>query len=173
MPLVTQKKWGSCFCISIRTPGIVCANSSTIIFWLSEAYNRNIEYKEIFDRIVLPPSTGTWVCESKKKRRVFAFGGGRRSNVECVRSATREESMGWEHETRKYILRENIIVEATAAAKKNTTREDDSKKKEASSRNDEEKKTRDIPKNCSSASVCSACREHHTREWEEGYMYVI
>lgn len=86
------KKWGSCFCISIRTPGIVCANSSTIIFWLSEAYNRNIEYKEIFDRIVLPPSTAR-ECVSRKKRRVFAFGGGRRSNVECVRSATREESM--------------------------------------------------------------------------------
>lgn len=50
MPLVTQKNEEVVFVFN-KNAGIVCANSSTIIFWLSEAYNRNIEYKEIFDRI--------------------------------------------------------------------------------------------------------------------------
>lgn len=151
----------------------MCANSSTIIFWLSEAYNRNIEYKEIFDRIVLPPSTlhvSVWV---EKKRRVFAFGGGRRSNVECVRSATREESMD---ENKKH---ENIYYEWAAeyycgsdSSSEEEAREDDSKKnsKQQKRRGKKQEYTKKLQL---SASVCSACREHHTREWEEGYMYVI
>lgn len=122
MPLVTQKKWGSCFCISIRTPGIVCANSSTIIFWLSEAYNRNIEYKEIFDRMF---SLRLGCCASVSRRRGFAFGG-----VGWVCAQFAQEKHGWGE---KHTKHENIYYERAAILlwkrrKKNTAREDYSKK---------------------------------------------